>query len=148
MSREQGTDNGKWHAKAECLGLDPDLFMDNLEGRLRKDWREADEACSRCKVREHCLQEALAIKDVWSYCGGKTPLERLPLLLYGLEGPPFGDFPDSEDAERQRQLDRRLLERMRRGAIPMPGRTCGSCGAIYDARSGVQRMCSVCRGEG
>ena len=67
-----------WRNQAACLGADPDLFVPTGQGNVP---REALTYCTRCPVRNDCLDDALARQPthdagVW---GGTT--ERLRAVL-------------------------------------------------------------------
>ena len=136
-SFEEGIRDENWRLQAECRGLSPAIFIDKLDGRLRKDWGEVPIICKRCVVKKECLKEALDLEDVWMYRGCTTPFERVQML--------YPDYrSDIKDERKRRHLLRRLLERMRKGGIPMQGRNCELCGSTFDAKSGVQRKCGEC----
>lgn len=66
---------GPWVDRANCMGLDPDLFFPE-KGHPSVN-QEAIEVCRRCVVRAECLEYAqtspVEIVGVW---GGLTPRQR------------------------------------------------------------------------
>jgi len=59
-----------WHANANCLGCDPELFFPG-QG---ESTREAKEVCAGCVVQDECLADHLYEKyGIW---GGKSERER------------------------------------------------------------------------
>ncbi len=50
------TEQPSWQERANCLGVDPDLFFPERGASTR----EAKEVCRGCVVREDCLEYALA----------------------------------------------------------------------------------------
>lgn len=70
-------DRPQWQDRANCLGLDPDLFFP--EGRSfvnRGAYAEARRVCAFCEVREECLAYAKARHITTGMWGGQTPHER------------------------------------------------------------------------
>lgn len=66
-----------WFASANCIGVDPDLFFIERGG----DPKPAKRICSRCVVRDECLQHALDTREQLGIWGGKTPEERRYIRL-------------------------------------------------------------------
>ncbi len=61
-----------WKARANCLGVDPDLFFPERG----MSTREAKEVCRGCVVREDCLEYALANGEKFGIWGGLSERER------------------------------------------------------------------------
>jgi WhiB family transcriptional regulator, redox-sensing transcriptional regulator len=61
-----------WQAKANCMGVDPDLFFPERGASTR----EAKEVCRGCVVREDCLEYALANGEKFGIWGGMSERER------------------------------------------------------------------------
>lgn len=61
-----------WLAKANCMGVDPDLFFPQRGASTR----EAKEVCRGCVVREDCLEFALANSEKFGIWGGMSERER------------------------------------------------------------------------
>jgi len=66
-----------WINRAACRGLDSAFFfpVNGNENRFAK----AIEICSRCPVRQQCLELTMRLDDrddAWGIFGGKTPRER------------------------------------------------------------------------
>jgi WhiB family redox-sensing transcriptional regulator len=57
-----------WQAKANCMGVDPDLFFPDRGGSQK----EAKEVCRNCVVREDCLEYALANGEQFGIWGGES----------------------------------------------------------------------------
>lgn len=70
----------EWRLKAECLGLDPELFFPDRGGGSGPDSLvvRAQHVCRSCPVKEECLLDALATDehDPIGIRGGKTGRER------------------------------------------------------------------------
>ena len=73
-----GTRNGLlgdrpgWQTRANCMGVDPDLFFPERG----QSTREAKEVCRGCVVREDCLEYALANGEKFGIWGGMSERER------------------------------------------------------------------------
>ena len=65
--QEQG-----WQSRANCMGVDPDLFFPERGASTR----EAKEVCRGCVVREDCLEYALANGEKFGIWGGLSERER------------------------------------------------------------------------
>jgi WhiB family redox-sensing transcriptional regulator len=68
--------NLSWRLSAACRGVDPEIFYPTSE-------EEADVAktvCSRCAVREACLEFALASRERDGVWGGATEKDRRRML--------------------------------------------------------------------
>src|ERR1700723_4318498 len=61
-----------WRAKANCRGVDPELFYPERGASLR----EAKEVCRGCVVREDCLEYAMANGEKFGIWGGLSERER------------------------------------------------------------------------
>jgi WhiB family transcriptional regulator, redox-sensing transcriptional regulator len=61
-----------WRDRANCLGLDPDLFFPEQGASTRA----AKEVCAGCVSREPCLQYALDENIEFGLWGGKSRRER------------------------------------------------------------------------
>ena len=61
-----------WQGKANCMGVDPDLFFPERGASTR----EAKEVCRGCVVREECLEYALANGEKFGIWGGLSERER------------------------------------------------------------------------
>ncbi len=67
-----GIETEDWHALANCLGVDPDLFFPERGASTR----EAKEVCRGCVVREACLEYALVNGEKFGIWGGMSERER------------------------------------------------------------------------
>ena len=63
---------GAWEQQANCLGVDPDLFFP--ERNASAD--DAKAVCTGCRVRQECLEFALAQSVQHGVWGGLTAPER------------------------------------------------------------------------
>jgi WhiB family redox-sensing transcriptional regulator len=61
-----------WQAKANCMGVDPDLFFPERGASTR----EAKEVCRGCVVRDNCLEYALENGEKFGIWGGMSERER------------------------------------------------------------------------
>ncbi len=61
-----------WQARANCMGVDPDLFFPERGASTR----EAKEVCRGCVVREDCLEYALDNGEKFGIWGGMSERER------------------------------------------------------------------------
>ena len=61
-----------WQDKANCLGVDPDLFFPERGASTK----EAKEVCRGCVVRAECLEYALANGEKFGIWGGMSERER------------------------------------------------------------------------
>lgn len=66
MSAAVGRGRHDWQERANCLGVDPDLFFPERGASTR----EAKEVCRGCVVREDCLEFALANGEKFGIWGG------------------------------------------------------------------------------
>ncbi len=66
-----------WLEEANCIGKDPDLFFPiGSTGPAAEQADEAKTVCSTCRVREECLEWALATSQDSGVWGGSTEEER------------------------------------------------------------------------
>ncbi|MER6198385.1 WhiB family transcriptional regulator [Streptomyces sp. NPDC001586] len=66
-----------WRHEAACRWEDPDLFFPvGSSGPALVQIEEAKAVCSRCPVRENCLQWALDGGQDFGVCGGMSEEER------------------------------------------------------------------------
>ncbi len=65
-------DRPGWQTRANCMGVDPDLFFPERG----QSTREAKEVCRGCVVREDCLEYALANGEKFGIWGGMSERER------------------------------------------------------------------------
>jgi WhiB family transcriptional regulator, redox-sensing transcriptional regulator len=61
-----------WQSRANCMGVDPELFFPERGSSTR----EAKEVCRGCVVREDCLEYALANGEKFGIWGGMSERER------------------------------------------------------------------------
>jgi WhiB family redox-sensing transcriptional regulator len=61
-----------WQDKANCLGVDPDLFFPSRGASTR----EAKEVCRGCVVRLDCLEFSLVSREKFGIWGGLSERER------------------------------------------------------------------------
>lgn len=73
-----------WRGGAQCQGESAGLFFppSSCESREERQAREqaARALCTRCEVREQCLEYALYVQEPHGIWGGLTELERRRLL--------------------------------------------------------------------
>ncbi len=62
----------RWQERANCLGVDPDLFFPERGASTR----EAKAVCKGCEVRGECLEYALAHGEKFGIWGGLSERER------------------------------------------------------------------------
>ncbi|HUY87080.1 MAG TPA: WhiB family transcriptional regulator [Acidimicrobiales bacterium] len=67
-----GIQDPDWQSKANCLGVDPDLFFPERGASTK----EAKGVCKGCVVREDCLEYALANGEKFGIWGGMSERER------------------------------------------------------------------------
>lgn len=65
-------DTEDWQSRANCLGVDPDLFFPERGASTA----EAKAVCAGCVVREQCLEYALANGEKFGIWGGTSERER------------------------------------------------------------------------
>ncbi len=68
----QRTNELDWQGKANCLGVDPDLFFPERGASTK----EAKAVCRGCVVKEDCLEYALANGEKFGIWGGMSERER------------------------------------------------------------------------
>jgi WhiB family transcriptional regulator, redox-sensing transcriptional regulator len=61
-----------WQRKANCLGVDPELFFPERGASTR----EAKEVCRGCTVKDDCLEFALDSSEKFGIWGGLSERER------------------------------------------------------------------------
>lgn len=61
-----------WQDRANCLGVDPDLFFP----RRGEDTRAAKDVCRGCTVRADCLEHAITNGEKFGIWGGMSERER------------------------------------------------------------------------
>jgi WhiB family redox-sensing transcriptional regulator len=62
----------RWQERANCLGVDPDLFFPERGASTR----EAKSVCRGCEVRGECLEYALDHGEKFGIWGGLSERER------------------------------------------------------------------------
>jgi len=62
----------RWQDRANCLGVDPDLFFPERGASTR----EAKTVCRGCEVRENCLEYAIDHSEKFGIWGGLSERER------------------------------------------------------------------------
>src|SRR6202163_3833026 len=67
-----GREDRGWQARANCMGVDPDLFFPERGASTR----EAKEVCRGCVAREDCLEYALDNGEKFGIWGGMSERER------------------------------------------------------------------------
>ncbi len=67
-----GAGNRGWQSRANCMGVDPELFFPERGSSTR----EAKEVCRGCVVREDCLEFAIANGEKFGIWGGMSERER------------------------------------------------------------------------
>jgi WhiB family redox-sensing transcriptional regulator len=67
-----GLEDRGWQARANCMGVDPDLFFPERGASTR----EAKEVCRGCVVRDECLEYALDNGEKFGIWGGMSERER------------------------------------------------------------------------
>jgi WhiB family transcriptional regulator, redox-sensing transcriptional regulator len=66
-----------WRSRGACLRADPDLFFPlSSAAGCRPQVVAAKALCARCKVRQSCLEFALATRQIHGIWGGMTEEER------------------------------------------------------------------------
>lgn len=69
-----------WRSRAACIDEDPELFFPvGTTGPAVEQAEEAKLVCSRCQVREPCLEFAVATNQDAGVWGGLTEDERRSL---------------------------------------------------------------------
>ncbi len=67
-----GHETPGWQSRANCMGVDPDLFFPERGSSTR----EAKEVCRGCVVRVDCLEFAIANGEKFGIWGGMSERER------------------------------------------------------------------------
>ena len=62
----------RWQERANCLGVDPDLFFPERGASTK----EAKGVCGGCEVRMECLEYALRHGEKFGIWGGMSERER------------------------------------------------------------------------
>lgn len=68
----QALEDRTWQNKANCMGVDPELFFPERGASTR----EAKEVCRGCIVKSDCLEYALANGEKFGIWGGLSERER------------------------------------------------------------------------
>ncbi len=68
----QALEDRTWQSKANCMGVDPELFFPERGASTR----EAKEVCRGCVVKGDCLEYALANGEKFGIWGGLSERER------------------------------------------------------------------------
>lgn len=68
-----GLKSESWRARAECKGMDPEIFFDEHSTEAIE---EAKKFCGICVVQEACLAYAMSHKERFGVWGGKSTSER------------------------------------------------------------------------
>lgn len=69
---ETMTEERRWQERANCLGVDPDLFFPERGASTK----EAKSVCGRCEVKGECLEYALSNGEKFGIWGGLSERER------------------------------------------------------------------------
>jgi len=67
-----GMEDRGWQSRANCMGVDPDLFFPERGASTR----EAKEVCRGCVVKDDCLECALDNGEKFGIWGGMSERER------------------------------------------------------------------------
>jgi WhiB family transcriptional regulator, redox-sensing transcriptional regulator len=72
------TGNGEnWRSSGACRSADPDLFFPiSSRGPAEKQIARAKMICAGCRVRQECLEFALAYDQTYGIWGGTTAEDR------------------------------------------------------------------------
>jgi WhiB family redox-sensing transcriptional regulator len=62
----------RWQERANCLGVDPDLFFPERGASTK----EAKAVCHGCEVQQECLEYALRHGEKFGIWGGMSERER------------------------------------------------------------------------
>jgi WhiB family redox-sensing transcriptional regulator len=68
----QDAEDRRWQERANCLGVDPDLFFPERGASTK----EAKAVCNGCEVRMECLEYALRHGEKFGIWGGMSERER------------------------------------------------------------------------
>ena len=66
------SEDRSWQSKANCMGVDPDLFFPERGASTK----EAKEVCRGCVVKDECLEFALRNGEKFGIWGGMSERER------------------------------------------------------------------------
>ena len=72
LNQEPVEEERRWQERANCLGVDPNLFFPERGASTR----EAKAVCKGCEVRDDCLEYALANGEKFGIWGGLSERER------------------------------------------------------------------------
>ncbi len=72
ISRVAEEENRDWLLRANCMGVDPELFFPERGASTR----EAKEVCRGCVVRDECLDYAISRNEKFGIWGGLSERER------------------------------------------------------------------------
>jgi WhiB family redox-sensing transcriptional regulator len=72
MQLEVDVQDRRWQERANCLGVDPDLFFPERGASTK----EAKGVCAGCEVRLECLEYALRHGEKFGIWGGMSERER------------------------------------------------------------------------
>lgn len=72
---QEQPDRPDWFERAECRGVDPDLFFP----KAGESYQQAQRVCRECPVRAQCLEYALDNCERFGVWGGLTERERRQL---------------------------------------------------------------------
>jgi WhiB family transcriptional regulator, redox-sensing transcriptional regulator len=72
MQLEVDAQDRRWQERANCLGVDPDLFFPERGASTK----EAKGVCGGCEVRLECLEYALRHGEKFGIWGGMSERER------------------------------------------------------------------------
>jgi WhiB family redox-sensing transcriptional regulator len=72
MQLEVDVQDRRWQERANCLGVDPDLFFPERGASTK----EAKGVCGGCEVRLECLEYALRHGEKFGIWGGMSERER------------------------------------------------------------------------
>src|SRR5256886_9169874 len=67
-----GPEERRWQERANCLGVDPDLFFPERGASTK----EAKAVCGGCEVKSECLEYALRHGEKFGIWGGMSERER------------------------------------------------------------------------
>lgn len=150
----------EWLLHAACRGSEPEIFMDTEGGTpARTDWSEAAAYCEQCEVAAECLAAAVEDMDYWSYRGGKTPGERLWMLLpermasdeaITASVPARPALPRSVDGaghsawRRKHEKAGSALRALRAGRNSLRRVACARCGAEFVTPHPTRIVCPDC----
>lgn len=65
-----------WQEQAVCASTDPEMFFPEKGGSTR----EAKQICTRCQVRDRCLEYALQNEERFGIWGGMSERERRKII--------------------------------------------------------------------